>query len=237
LTIQNNTGLFVGASSDFQASVSNTQVNLRNITSNGNLVIGVNVGGTPNNAISINGTTGVVTIPSLSSSGGLFGNITVSNILNQGTTGTGNIGNATNTFNTIFAKATSAEYADIAERFEIDQEMPAGTVVELGGPAEITASQDDLSDKVFGVISTQAAYLMNSGAGNNATHPPVAMTGRVPVRVVGKVEKGDRLVSAGQGLARSAQPGEATWTNTIGRALESKTDTDLGLVEAIVTIK
>jgi hypothetical protein len=235
LTIQNNTGLFVGASSDFQASVSNSQVNLRNITSNGNLVIGVNIGGTPTDSIIINGTTGQVTIPSFITTG--LGNIQVLNILNQGTNGTGNIGNATNGFNTIFAKATSAQYADIAERFEIDQEMPAGTVVELGGSAEITASQHDLSDKVFGVISTQAAYLMNSAAGTNATHPPVAMTGRVPVRVIGTVQKGDRLVSAGQGLARSAKAGEATWNNTIGRALESKSDAGTGLVEAIVTIK
>jgi hypothetical protein len=78
---------------------------------------------------------------------------------------------------------------------------------------------------------------MNSGAGDDITHPPIAMTGRVPVRVIGSVNKGDRLVSAGNGLARSAQTGEATWSNTIGRALENKLDTAEGLVEAIVTIK
>jgi hypothetical protein len=90
---------------------------------------------------------------------------------------------------------------------------------------------------VFGVISTRAAYLMNSNAGSDATHPPVAMTGRVPVNVVGQVLKGDRLVSAGNGQARSAKAGEATAFNVIGRALRDKLDTGAGTVEAIVTIK
>jgi len=90
---------------------------------------------------------------------------------------------------------------------------------------------------VFGVISTNAAYLMNAGAGDNDTHPPIAMTGRVPVRVIGAVSKGDRLVSAGNGLARAAKPGEATAFNTIGRALENRLETTEGMVEAIVTIK
>jgi len=132
--------------------------------------------------------------------------------------------------------ATSAEYADLAERFAADAEYAPGTVVEIGGSAEITQCTQDLSENVFGVISTNAAYLMNSVAGSNATHPPVAMTGRVPVKVVGQVCKGDRLVSAGNGLARSAQPGEATAFNVIGRALKDK-DANADTVEAVVTIK
>ena len=131
----------------------------------------------------------------------------------------------------------NANYADVAERFWADEELAPGTVVELGGSAEICAVGADLSENVFGVISTRAAYLMNSNAGSNATHPPVAMTGRVPVKVVGQVRKGDRLVSAGAGQARAAQPGEATAFNVIGRALKDKLTTDSGTVEAIVTIK
>jgi hypothetical protein len=130
----------------------------------------------------------------------------------------------------------SANYADVAERFAADELMIPGTVVELGGIAEITKVTTDLSENVFGVISTQAAYLMNSRAGSNNTHPPVAMTGRVPVRTVGTVSRGDRLVAAGNGLARAAQPGEATAFNVVGRALKDKTDTGEGLVEAIVSI-
>ena len=114
--------------------------------------------------------------------------------------------------------------------------MLPGTVVELGGAAEITNCANELSENVFGVISTRAAYLMNSGAGSDVTHPPIAMTGRVPVRVIGAIRKGDRLVAAGNGMARAAQVGEATAFNVIGRALASKDDTSEGVIEAIVTI-
>ena len=131
----------------------------------------------------------------------------------------------------------NANYADVAERFAADAELTPGTVVELGGLEEITEVRQELSDNVFGVISTRAAYLMNSQAGTDQTHPPVAMTGRVPVRVVGVIHKGDRLVSAGNGIARAAQPGEATAFNVIGRSLVNKLDSAEGTVEAIVTIK
>jgi hypothetical protein len=232
LSVTNNTGLFVGLNSDFRAFVSGTQVNLQNQTTNGNLVIGVSNFA---NSIQINGSTGVVTIPSLSFSA--FGDITVGNVINANGNGVGNIGNSTGYFNTIFAQATSAQYADVAERFATDEEYPAGTVVELGGTAEITSSKQELSDNVFGVISTRAAYLMNSAAGNDQTHPPVAITGRVPVRVIGSVKKGDRLVSAGNGLARAARAGEITAFNVIGRALHDKSDDAQGSLEAIVMIK
>lgn len=222
LSIQNNTGLFVGSNSDFVASVSGTNVSLRNQTSAGNLTIGVNVSGTPTTALQVFGANAAV---------GVLG------ITNLNGNGVGNIGSSGGYFNTIFAKATSAEYADVAERFAADVEMAPGTVVELGGVAEITCSKQELSETVFGVISTRAAYLMNSGAGTDATHPPVAMTGRVPVRAVGIINKGDRLVSAGNGLARAARPGEATAFNVIGRALRDKLDASEGTVEAIVTIK
>ena len=125
----------------------------------------------------------------------------------------------------------------MAERFEADGLYEPGTVVQLGGEKEITAVQYELSEDVFGVISNTAAYLMNAGAGSDATHPPVAMTGRVEVKVVGKINKGDRLVSAGAGVARAAQVGEANAFNTIGRSLENKTTDDEGFIEAIVMIR
>jgi hypothetical protein len=158
-------------------------------------------------------------------------------IINSAGNAVGNIGSASSYFNTIFARSTSAQYADVAERFASDTQYAAGTVVELGGSAEITISNTELSESVFGVISTNAAYLMNSGAGDDLTHPPVAMTGRVPVQVTGIIHKGDRLVSAGNGMARAAQIGEATAFNVIGRSLDDKLDSGLGVVEAIVTIK
>jgi len=196
MSVLNNTGLSVGANSDLRATVSGTDVTIRNQTSGGNLYFGVNVAGNTTPTLTIFGANGFV----------------------SGT-------------------RITAQYADMAERFEADTEYDAGTVVELGGSAEITLVTEDLSEKVFGVISTRAAYLMNSHAGSDATHPPVAMTGRVPVKVVGQVRKGDRLVAAGAGQARAARTGEATAFNVIGRALQDKSSTGIGTVEAIVTIK
>lgn len=127
-------------------------------------------------------------------------------------------------------------YADLAERFEADTYYDAGTVVELGGNKEITAVQYELSDDVFGVVSATAGYIMNGAAGSDETHPPIAVGGRVQVKVIGKIRKGQRLVSAGKGVARAALPGEATAFNIIGRALENKTTDELGAVEAFVKI-
>ena len=131
----------------------------------------------------------------------------------------------------------NATYADLAERFEADSTYDPGTVVELGGDAEVTAVVNELSEDVFGVVSNTAAYLMNAGAGNDTTHPPIAVGGRVQVKVTGKVRKGQRLVSAGNGIARAAEAGEATSFNTIGRALAHKNDDSVGTVEAFVSIK
>ena len=129
-----------------------------------------------------------------------------------------------------------ATYADLAERFEADAEYEPGTVVELGGEKEVTAVVADLSDTVFGVVSNTAALMMNSVAGNDKTHPPIAMSGRVLVNVTGAVKKGERLVSAGNGRARVAKPGEITSFNVVGRALANKLDDGVGKVEAVVTI-
>ena len=163
--------------------------------------------------------------------------VSVASIAKTGTNAVGNIGSSSNYFNQVFAQATTALYADVAERFASDELLEPGTVVELGGAQEITRSLTALSEKVFGVISTRPAYTMNGGAGEDDTHPKVAMTGRVPVKVTGYIRKGDRLVAAGDGIARAAQPGEATAFNVIGRSLVDKTTPESGTIEAIVTIK
>lgn len=132
--------------------------------------------------------------------------------------------------------AINALYADLAERFAADSYYEPGTVLTMGGAAEVTLEDKELSDEVFGVVSTKAAYLMNSYAGSDDTHPPVAVSGRVPVKVVGQVRKGNRLVSAGGGLARAATKSEITPFNVIGRALENKNDDGVGTIYAIVTL-
>jgi hypothetical protein len=195
-----------------------------------------NIGATDGNInFNVAGTSNVVVL----TSGTAFfaGNVNTIGIEKSGTNAIGNIGSSSNYFNRVFATATTALYADVAERFAADELLEPGTVVELGGEKEITRSTEDLSENVFGVISTRPAYTMNGGAGEDDTHPAVAMTGRVPVKCVGTVRKGDRLVSAGEGVARAAQPGEATAFNVIGRSLENKQTPELGTIEAIVTIK
>ena len=188
-----------------------------------------------NITFTVGGTSNVLV---LSSTTAFFGSdISVSAIQKTGSNSVGNIGSSANYFNRVFATATTALYADVAERFAADELLEPGTVVELGGLKEITRSQQDLSENVFGVISTRPAYTMNGGAGEDDTHPPVAMTGRVPVKAIGIIRRGDRLVSAGSGVARAAQPGEATAFNVIGRSLEDKHLEELGTIEAIVTIK
>lgn len=234
LGVINNTGLTVGTNSDFKVSVAGTTVTLQNQTQDGNVNFVVNDGGVTTTVMTLDGANGSVNFGNAAPT---FGSINVSSIAKSGSNAVGNIGSSSNYFNRVFATATTALYADVAERFAADTVYEPGTVVELGGDKEITRSVDELSENVFGVISTRAAFLMNGGAGDDDTHPPVAMTGRVPVRCVGTVNKGDRLVSAGNGLARSANPGEATAFNTIGRALVNKTTTEEGIVEAIVTIK
>jgi hypothetical protein len=130
----------------------------------------------------------------------------------------------------------NATYADLAERYEADAEYEIGTVVALGGDKEVTAASE-LSEQVFGVVSNTYAYLMNEGAGSDATHPAIALAGRVKVKVIGPVAKHARLVSAGNGLARAAKEGELTMFNSIGRALEEKLSEDTGIIEAVVVIK
>ena len=145
-------------------------------------------------------------------------------------------GTMTGNFTLTAGSRLQSTYADLAERFEADAFYDAGTVVEMGGDKEITAVQYELSEDVFGVVSTTAGYLMNAMAGDDDTHPAIAVGGRVQVKVIGKVTKGQRLVSAGNGMARAAQKGEATAFNTIGRSLEDKMTDEIGAVEAFVKI-
>jgi hypothetical protein len=158
------------------------------------------------------------------------------------TTGTAvDIGTNSNKFKDVYATnffgtASAAKYADLAERFESDAEYSPGTLVRIGGEKEITIEQGICSADVLGVITTSPAYMMNSEAGDDSTHPGVAMTGRVPVRVLGAVNKGDRLVSGGSGCARKAYDSEVSWNTVIGRALESKDSSDEALVLCIVNV-
>jgi hypothetical protein len=260
LGVLNDTGFVVGADSDFKASVSGSDVILQNQTNDGDIYIKVNDGGSVTTALTVDGATstllvasdptvalGVATksyVDNLVLTGNALardGSNTINgNILPDGN-GTRNLGAALTKFATIYATtfsgtSTQAQYADVAERFHADDVYTPGTVVALGGANEITKVVEDASEDVFGVISDQPAHLMNAGAGTDETHPGVALQGRVPVQVVGKVNKGDRLISAGNGLARAGSRSEITPFNVIGRALTSKFDDGVGTVEAVVQL-
>ena len=162
------------------------------------------------------------------------GTITVGNIVNFSANGVGNIGSSTTYFNTVFAKATSAQYADLAEIYVADNSYGPGTVVEFGGNNEITATTSTHSVQAAGIISTQPAYLMNSTqAGEHALE--VALIGRVPCSVVGTIRKGDRLVSSDRpGVAQALninlyQPG-----CIIGKSLEDYNSAEPGVIEVAV---
>ncbi len=255
LSVLNDTGMVVGVDSDFTVGVSGSDVSLSNATSDGDILIKVNDGGVVSTAMTVDGATNRVLVAgapsdnlgvatkayvdsSVSGSGALptTGGTMTGNILISGTV---NIGTSGNRVATVFATtfngpSTAAQYADLAENFRADSAYAPGTIVALGGAEEITAVNDELSNNVFGVVSSKPAYLMNSAQEGGS---PVAVAGRVPVRVIGMVNKGDRLVSAGNGLARAVNSDESiTAFNVIGRAISSKTTMEEGTVEAFVTI-
>jgi len=151
-------------------------------------------------------------------------------IINEQSDGVGNIGNATVGFNTVFAKATSAQYADLAEKYEADADYEPGTVVHFGGDKEVTECDQDHCNKVAGVVSTSPAYRMNDGL--EAEHTAmVALVGRVPCKVQGPVAKGDMMVSAGNGKARAeADPKVGA---VIGKALEDFNGEE-GVIEVVI---
>ena len=133
-------------------------------------------------------------------------------------------------FNQVFAQATTALYADLAEVYEADADYTPGTVMVFGGNKEVTMSTVDSSRRVAGVISDKPSYLMNNGL--TADHRAiVALTGRVPTLVFGNVAKGDMMVSAGNGRAR-AEENPLTGA-IIGKALEDFTGLE-GMIEIVV---
>jgi hypothetical protein len=181
------------------------QLDIRTTASNGNIVL------TPNGT----------------------GNVNIgSNVMPTGNA-VANIGSLTSQFNTIFAKATSAQYADLAEMYVSDAGYPPGTVVEFGGDKEITISSSSHSTAVAGIVSTNPSYLMNSTqTGQHVL--PVALTGRVPCQVQGPVRKGDVLVASStpgvaQRIGMNWQPG-----CVVGKSMEVIDSVEIKTIEVAV---
>lgn len=158
------------------------------------------------------------------------GTANVGSITNANANGVGNIGNSTTYFNTVFAKATSAQYADLAEWYEADADYPPGTVLIFGGDKEVTEAIGINDVRVAGVVSTNPAHIMNSGL--KAEHTAaLALTGRVPTLVIGPVAKGDMMVTAGGGRAKACA--EPRMGSVIGKALQDHSGGQ-GTIEIVV---
>ena len=145
------------------------------------------------------------------------------------TDATYDIGSSSKGYNTVHAKSTSAQYADLAEIYESDEDYEVGTVVIFGGEKEITVSNIGSDARVAGVISENPAYLMNA----DATGLPVALQGKVKCKVIGQISKGDMLVTHSQhpGVARTGtNPAMGT---VIGKALEEYNSTEIGTINIV----
>jgi hypothetical protein len=159
--------------------------------------------------------------------------ITSVGIENSRANGVGNIGSSTTYFNTVFAKATSAQYADLAEMYLADHHYEPGTVLVFGGVKEVTISDLDHDPRAAGVVSTQPSYLMNSGL--SGKYPvELALTGRVPCQVQGPVEKGDRLVNVAPGIAGRLDPDKYQVGCVIGKSLEVIANTSIQMIEIAI---
>jgi hypothetical protein len=150
----------------------------------------------------------------------------VSAIIKTGTNGSGNIGQTGNRFGTIFGTATTAQYADLAEKYTTDVEYEAGTVlaVAINGTAEATQTWQS-GQRVLGVISTNPAFLMNDDADGQA----IALRGRVPVKVVGPIRKGQPLICNQDGKGMYGDT-----SNSFAIALETNEDANVKLVECVI---
>lgn len=135
---------------------------------------------------------------------------------------------------TIFSgTATSAYYADLAERYAADNNYDIGTVVVIGGTKDITLTSNRADTAVAGIISRHPAYMMNSAAGTDDTHPYVALRGRVPCKVIGPVKKGQLLVSSSEpGYAEAFKAGDDS-NSVLAKSLENFSGT-IGIIEVLV---
>jgi hypothetical protein len=204
---------------------------------------------TPSTKLEVNGTitaTSIVASATGDVTGNLTGNVTSTGANTMGTLTmsgtmtsqaivpdtdvTYDIGTSLKGYNTVYAKATAAQYADLAEIYESDSDYEAGTVVVFGGEKEITISKEGNDIRVAGVISENPAYLMNS----QSNGLPVALMGKVKCKVVGHINKGDMLSShpTHNGVAKKThdpQVGEV-----IGKALQDYDSEEIGTINIVV---
>lgn len=162
------------------------------------------------------------------------GNVKIVANLIPNANATYDIGASTLRFSNIWGVSSSALYADLAEMYQADAVYPVGTVMMIGGSHEITIASE-LSNKIVGTISEKPGFVMNDGlAGENVY--PIAYIGRVPCRVMGKIQRGDLLVVGpvpGVAIAE-AYTMEASIGNCVGKALQTHDSNGEGMIEILV---
>lgn len=146
-----------------------------------------------------------------------------------------NLGSTSLRWSSVYGVSTSALYADLAERYEADANYDEGTVVVFGGTKEITVSGVWADTAVAGVISTKPAYLMNDEGQDPAKYPAVALRGKVPVKVIGRVFKGDLLVVADDAPGFAESVGKADHgASVFAKSLENKDTEEAGMIIAVI---
>lgn len=259
LGIVNDSGLTIGADNDFKLLVEGTGAVIANITPDTDITFRVNDGGTTTTVMTIDASESRVGIGTLTPStrlqvsgtvtatafaGPLTGAVTgaaSSNVLKTGDTMTGtlisqtirpsadatyDLGTSSFGYGTVHALATSAQYADVAEIYTTDYNYEPGTVLVFGGNKEVTISTFAQDTRVAGVVSTAPAYLMNDKAEGVA----VALLGKVPVKVVGMIQKGDLLTTDGQTAGHARKALDPKTGTIIGKALENHSSAGTGMI-------
>jgi hypothetical protein len=188
----------------------------------------------PSYAGSIGGTLTTASQTNITSVGTLTG-LTVSGSIVPNANVTYNVGSSTAWFNTFYGTSTHAQYADLAENYQGDADYEPGTVVVFGGDAEITTTTQFADVRIAGAISTNPAHLMNGGLQGPGVGA-VALRGRIPVKVIGPVSKGDLLVTAGANPGYAISIGRSTDypLAVFAKAIETNTAEGVKVIEAVI---
>ena len=220
------------------AALSSSTISLSGTSGSGSISTGGTLTFATTNAVGISVSSSTITISTpqdlQTTASPTFATITVPSIVKNGTTGTGNIGSSSNAFNTVFAKATTAQYADLAEKYQSDSYYEPGTVLVFGTDTEVTISNKYEDSRVVGVVTTNPAYLMNSEL--TGVSVAVALQGRVPCKVIGTIQRGDMMITSDTpGVATSCSLPQIPQIGTvIGKALQNYDSTEVGVIEIVV---